>query len=376
MQVRRRSVVTVSESSKVWKELANCSGGDWKDMFHLRGKGRLLAVQVYSPGMQVQYETTGVCDQDFDIVVPAKKILPLIESDHPLKIVVKDDKVFLRSGRSSYKVNTSLATPPAIIIGEQTDLCSVVKDHLVTALQLGSKCASARDDYPPYKGGVMISVTNILRVCSTDSKRLATVTTPISLVTQGEAVIPAKAARNLASLLSAISDIEHVTLGVTETALIVYALGLRIVVMKMDVAYPSVSSLFEKPRDHAETMAKADAIKALKRLSAFADNRITLRPSHMVALTADGLAIEWLESDSNKSVSFDYSYPFLLAGVNTVASEDFTWYTEGSTGALTIESGDDPISHKYILMPVEASKERKAAIDSQWDEVISCGIKQ
>lgn len=373
MRVRRQNVVTVRESSKVWKELANCSGGDWKDMFHLRGKGRLLAVQVYGPGMQVQYDTAGVSEQDFDVVVPAKKMLPLIDLESPLKIVVKDDKVFLRAGRSSYKVNTSLAIPPAVVTGEQTDLCSVVKDHLVTALQLGSKCASTKDDYPPYRGGVLLSVTDILRVCSTDSKRLATVTTPIVTVSKGDVLIPVKAARNVASLLAVIPDIEHVTLAVTDTTLVIYAFGLRITVMKINAAYPNVKPLFDKPREQSETMSKSDAVGALKRLNAFADSRVVLRPSHMVALAADGLAIERLECDSVKEVSFEYSYPLLIAGVDSVASKDFTWHTEKSTGALTIESGDDPLSHKYILMPIETSPERMAAIKSQWEEVLSGG---
>ena len=373
MQVRRRSVVTVSESSKVWKELAKCSGGVWKDVFHLRGEGSLLAVQTYGPGMQVQYETTGVCDHDFDIVVPAKKILPLIESDHPLKIVVKDDRVFLRSGRSSYKVNTDPVIPPSIITGEQSDLCSLLKKHLVTALQIGSKCASTKYDYPPYRGVVLLSVTDILRVCSTDSKRLATVTTPIVTASKGDVLIPVKAARNVASLLAVIPDIEHVTLAVTDTTLVIYAFGLRITVMKIDAAYPNVKPLFDKPRGQSETMSKSDAVGALKRLNAFADSRIVLQPSHMVALSADGLAIERLECDSVKEVSFEYSYPLLIAGVDSVASKDFTWHTEKSTGALTIESGDDPLSHKYILMPIETSPERMAAIKSQWEEVVSGG---
>ena len=151
---------------------------------------------------------------NIEVTVPARKLLDICKSlpeDSQIEIVVEENKVKLKSGRSRFTLSSLPASDFPSIEDSIGTSQLILKQRMLRRLFDRTGFAMAQQDVRYYLNGMLIEISNgQLRVVATDGHRLAMCSQSIEVSdeTSTQVIIPRKGVLELSRLLSGDGDEE------------------------------------------------------------------------------------------------------------------------------------------------------------------------
>ncbi len=321
---------------------------------HLRATNLETGIDTVLPG---EVKTHGV------VAVPARIFEEFVSSlgtEGPVALEKKGDTLSITAGkvRSILKTMPYEDFPTLPFPSQDSGSFSVpgsTARGLITAVL---PCASVSTVRPELASVNLYAEGGTLIAAATDSFRLAEKRAGVKTGSPFSALIPAK---NAADIVSVLRDDADVTLAAAEHQLALYQQGRIVTTRLVSASYPDYRQIIPKQSVAEATVLRRDFEQALKKISVFADTfqkvRMVFAPKKkMLSLSSrnadTGEAVEDIAGAlSGEDMELSFNFRYLQAALPSIVSESIIIAASGA-GRATVVRGSGDASFLYIVMPM------------------------
>jgi DNA polymerase-3 subunit beta len=314
-----------------------------------------LAIEVNIPNIQVI--------QSGAIVLPGKTFVEIVRHlPHvPIEIATNDETslVTVSSQSSSYQLPVFPVTEYPLIAKTTDGVNFELNGEELKEAIRQTIYATLSDDPRPYLSSILLEITpGKLRLVATDINRLAIRDINIQGTTQGTALVPVRALREIANIFGGATE-EILKVVVNEKNLFIEGMGITFSTRLIEAQFPRYEMVIPKEFKGELEIKRDQLISALER-TALVSNSIK------VAITVDKIVITAKEPDKGRSyeeltaeingiaLDIGFNVRFLLDFLKSLDEEIivFKYIHEQKPVLLVGKNKDD---YQYIVMPLKLS---------------------
>ena len=329
-------------------------------------------------------------------ITPGQAVLPVRLLGEFLKKIPKGsailevdgEKGILTAGRNRTRFTTAPVSEfPKIPRSEgATALCTLIAADLDRVITEGSIASSAPADFPKYLGTCLFKVKDgLLKVVSTDGKRLSLSQCPCETETDEELLLPVPALKELSRLLT-VGDQEARVQVLNDGATAWFRLdgGVEFSIRRVESSFPNYEKILTSDVLTTLRIPREELLPALERVDIIAHNTVThlvvmqLSPGGDLRMTTRapdlGTAIEVLDAaiDGNPlRVGFNVGY--LQDGLRALGNGEVLIEFNGEEGQTRIVQ-EGAGNFLYMLMPARLSP--PDVIEEELDPTVSSVEKE
>lgn len=324
---------------------------------HLTLTGTDLEVEMISHA-QVQ------ADEDFDITLPARKLVDLCKSlpeGASVSLELDDDRAVIRSGRSRFTLSTLPAAEfPNIEPVEQALSLSLSQAQLKQLFDQ-TQFAMAQQDVRYYLNGLMFEVTAEALTCvATDGHRLAHCTLELDTGSREtrQVIIPRKGVIELSRLLE-MND-EKLEIQLSENHIRVILPDVTFTSKLIDGKFPDYQQVIPKDSDKEVVCNRADLLQAFNRISVLSNEkfrgmRLQLEPN-MIRASVNNPEQEEAEEEIEVQYSADnlevgFNIAYFMDALSVIKSDEVSIQLKDANHSCLVKGLNDPHS-RYVIMPM------------------------
>ncbi|GHS96141.1 DNA polymerase III subunit beta [Synergistales bacterium] len=304
------------------------------------------------------------------VVFPIKILGELFKkaSSDIISVSIEGEKGVFTSGRNKTRFVTWRADdfPKLPQSDEASHFCDIQAAELSRLLMEGSIAGSAKDDFPKYLGACLFNINSgILRVVSTDARRLSISLCPVEADSDAEFLLPVTPLHELSRLLSDVKDSgenpELVKIFYDDSLAWFRVGDTELSVRRVEASFPNYEKILN-PNSASTVVVRRDVlISALERIDIIvrAHTRIVvmkLSPGGKMTLSGrapdTGTAVEEIDAIiDGDQVQAGFNVGFLQEGLKSIGSEDVRMSLNGASGQMNMRRSDTD-DFLYMLMPV------------------------
>ena len=311
-------------------------------------------------------------------ITPGQAILPVRLLGEFLKKIptetatleVNGEKGILTAGRNRTRFTTAPVSEfPKIPRSDgAAALCTLIAADLARVITEGAIASSAPADFPKYLGTCLFNVkNNLLKVVSTDGKRLSLSQCPCETGVDEELLLPVTALKELSRLLASGNQESSVqVLNDGATAWFRLEGGVEFSIRRVESSFPNYEKILTSDVLTRLVIPRDELLPALERVDIIAHNTVShlvvmqLSPGGDLRMTTRapdlGTAIEVLDAtiDGNPlRVGFNVSY--LQDGLRALGNGKVLIEFNGEEGQTRIVQEEGAGNFLYMLMPARLS---------------------
>ncbi|MGM0525925.1 MAG: DNA polymerase III subunit beta [Pseudomonadota bacterium] len=324
----------------------------------LKLTGTDLEVELIS---SVNVESSG---GDGSVTVPAKKLLDIVRSlpdDASIEVSAEEDKAFVKSGRSKFKLST-LSSEDFPNIDDWTSEINFVSDQVVIKrLMEKTHFSMANQDVRYYLNGMLFETDDgMLRSVATDGHRLAMSSCSVQQpgLTQRQVIVPRK---GVVELLRLLGDEElEVAVAIGNNHIRVETQNIVFTSKLVDGRFPDYRRVLPSGGDKLVVADKDTLRQAFGRASILSNEkfrgvRLNLSSGEL-CITATNpeqeQAEEVIEVDyQGEDLEIGFNVSYLLDVLNNVDNSEVSFTLADSNSSALIEPHNDD-SCCYVVMPM------------------------
>ncbi|MBR1671608.1 MAG: DNA polymerase III subunit beta [Fretibacterium sp.] len=314
--------------------------------------------------------------QGIRMITPGSAVLPVRLLGEFLKKIptgtaileVDGERGVLTAGRNRTRFTTAPVSEfPKIPRSEgASELCSIITADLARVITEGSIASSIPADFPKYLGTCLFKVKgDLLKVVSTDGKRLSLSQCPCEAGTDEELLLPVPALKELSRLLAG-GDQEARVQVLYDGSMAWFQLdGVEFSIRRVESSFPNYEKILTSDVLTTLRIPREELLPALERVDIIAHNTVShlvvmqLSPGGDLKMTARapdlGTALEVLDAsiDGNPlQVGFNVGY--LQDGLRALGSGEVLIEFNGEEGQTRIVQ-EGAGNFLYMLMPARLS---------------------
>lgn len=319
-----------------------------------------------------------------EAVIPLKGVTDLFKKagSPEFTVSVSDGRAVMTSGKSRYRFSTYPSGDfPKLPSSESADKFCIVKARQLTrGIERGSLCASPADDYPQYLSCALFEIGgDVMKIVSTDKKRLALASCPIESAGEAAAplLLPIKALRELVRILSTLDPETDVEIKCDDSQAYFSVDGLEFAVRRVESKFPQYERILPKTHTTRVVVDRGALIAAIERVDVVVRDfnrviRVNFTPDG--ESTMSGRAPEF--GEAVESIDCTVEGAALVSGYNTRFFLDAVKVLDGAETSLSVNSEDGHMvvrsvsddSFFCLVGPVDIGDEEASDEESQ-DEV-------
>lgn len=299
-----------------------------------------IRVKADDSGVEMQatdIRTSIICKaQGVTVVEPGEAVIPIKGVSDLFKkagsseftIQIDSGKAVMVSGKSRYRFSTyPVEDFPKLPSSDGGKLfCEVDAAKLMSAIDMGSICASAGDEYPQYLSSAYFEMKDsLLAVVSTDKRRLSVAKCEVVGGPDGEIeplLLPMKGLKELQRILGMLDEVEAVTVRYDDSQAYFTAESMEFAVRRVESKFPPYANILP---DSCKTEAEVDSsllLSAVERVDIVVrdHNRVVVMKFVPGECTLSGRAPEFGEAVEN--IPCELTGDNLYIGINTRFFQD------------------------------------------------------
>lgn len=314
--------------------------------------------------VEISYILEQELSYNFRTTIPAKKFLDIIKSlpdDANVDLVLDDDHVTIKSGRSRFKLTTLPADEYPL--KDQLDKSFSLKIPEKTLKQLldNTQFAMAHQDVRYYLNGLLFEITGEeIKTVATDGHRLAISEATIKSEVENllQIIIPRKGVLEMSRLLTEADNVIELEVGSNYIRLITH--NQTLTSKLIDGKFPDYERVIPQQSNkkvYAERLRIKNGLARTSILSneKFRGIRLQLEEGKIIT-SANNPEHESAEEEidviySGDSMEIGFNVSYILDVMNVIKSDEIMIELKDADSSCLITSPQDPGS-RYVIMPM------------------------
>lgn len=305
------------------------------------------------------------CDGDFEITLPAIKLINIVRSLPDGLTVVMDfdeSRCKLSAGRSNFKLSTLPAEDFPTIDLTQTELSFSMQQHQLKQLIHHTAFAMASQDVRFYLNGMLFDISNqTLRVVATDGHRLSTCSTLLETegLTATQAILPRKGVLELQKLIG--DDDSLISFALAKNYLTVQFEETVFTCKLVDGRFPDYKRVLPQNNDQIVQTDRELLRSILLRAAILSNDKFK---GVRLTLSENLLAVHAQNSDQDEShedMAIDYqgasmeigfNVNYLLDVLNSMQEEAVSLYMKDANSSCMVDTQNEVCHCQHVIMPM------------------------
>ncbi len=293
-----------------------------------------IRLKADESGVELQatdIKTSIVCEaKGVTVIEPGEAVIPLKGVGDLFKkagsaeftLQVEDGRATMTSGKSHYRFTTySVADFPKLPSSEGGEVfCELSVMNLSTAIERGTLCASANDEYPQYLSSAYFHIDGgELKVVSTDNRRLSVSSVAAQNTKDGASLLlPMKGIKEFQRVLSMLDPATMLKISFDDSQAYFSAADMEFAVRRVESKFPAYAKILPTNENTFANIDRASLVAALERVDVVVrdyNRTVVIKLSPGGDCTLSGKAPEFGEAVENLTCEIEGES--LRIGVNT-----------------------------------------------------------
>jgi len=293
---------------------------------------------------------------------------------------VSEGKVLLRAGKSKYNFSTYPVSEFPILPSSNAAkvFCKISAKDLTEVLEEGTLAASSGEEFPLFLSSANFQITKgVLRVVSTDTRRLALSETAVTEAEDSDAyLLPMKGIKEVQRILSTMDPSSLVEVLFDEAQFYFRAENVEFAVRRVESRFPPYEKIL--PKEHATTviMDRGNLISALDRVDVIVRdyNRmvvidITPKPNESFVMSGKapdfGQAVEEMDAEvTGDKLRIAVNSKYFMEALKVMRDPYVKMGFNGSFGHMAVKHTDRD-TFLCLVAPINLSEEDLRAEKSE-----------